>query len=164
MLLYCSESDSALLANVAITWVSSVARGFYFCILIGRLAMRPVGVLLVGLLCGCWDGASAAEVIPFRAPLTHLASIRSVNCPVACYCSATTWNCDGANLPCCPPGTPRRSCTSTCTTTGSKTSRLPCSEIFCCCGPLTSEHLADRAVQAFSDLPSLHTVFLSQTD
>jgi hypothetical protein len=50
--------------------------------------------------------AEQAEFIPFRPQLTHLASLRSLNCPVACFCSATTWNCDGANLNAVPTGFP----------------------------------------------------------
>jgi hypothetical protein len=47
-----------------------------------------------------------AEHITFRKPLTHLASLRSPNCPVSCFCSATLWNCDTANLATVPTGMP----------------------------------------------------------
>ena len=50
--------------------------------------------------------AEQAEHIPYRQQLTHLASLRSLNCPVSCFCSATTWNCDGGNLNAVPTGFP----------------------------------------------------------
>ena len=105
----------------------------------------------------------AAEVVPFRAPLTHLASIRSVNCPVACYCSATTWNCDGANLTALPTGYPK-----TIMYLNLHNNNIPDipSSIFRDLPLLRSIDLRNNSLEtvrfrAFSDLPSLHTIFLS---
>ena len=47
-----------------------------------------------------------AENHPYRVPLTHQASIRSVSCPPSCYCSSTTWNCDNGGLTLAPEGIP----------------------------------------------------------
>ena len=62
-------------------------------------------VLLLVVPTGRASGEQA-EYIPFRAPLTHLASLRSLSCPVSCFCSATSWNCDKANLVTLPTGMP----------------------------------------------------------
>eukprot|EP00943_MAST-04B_sp_MAST-4B-sp1_P003774 g3774.t1 len=46
------------------------------------------------------------ESIVYRSPLTHMASIRGVNCPDTCFCSKLTWNCDSARLTEAPIGMP----------------------------------------------------------
>jgi hypothetical protein len=125
--------------------------------------MPPFLLLALLLLLPPHPRAGAAEVVPYRAPLTHLASIRSVNCPVACYCSATTWNCDGANLTALPTGYPKT--IMYLNLHNNNIADVP-SSIFRDLPLLRSIDLRNNSLttvrfRSFSDLPSLHTVFLS---
>ena len=121
------------------------------------------GGLFVVLLAVQAYASLGAEVVPYRAPLTHLASIRSVNCPVACYCSATTWNCDGANLTSLPQGYPKT--IMYLNFHNNKIPNIP-SSVFRDLPLLRSIDLRNNSLKtvkfrAFSDLPVLHTIFLS---
>ena len=105
----------------------------------------------------------ALETIDYRAPLAHLASIRSVNCPKTCYCSATTWNCDNANLTVLPTGYPRT--IMYLNLHGNKIANVPAG-VFRGLPFLRAIDLRDNLLEtvkfrAFSDLPEIHTIYLS---
>ena len=115
------------------------------------------------LLCGALSTSDALETISYRAPLAHLASIRSVNCPYTCYCSATTWNCDGANLTKLPTGYPRT--IMYLNLHNNQIDNVPAG-VFRDLPFLRTIDLRDNILttvkfRSFSDLPTLHTIYLS---
>ena len=104
-----------------------------------------------------------AEHIMYRAPLTHLASLRSLACPVSCFCSATSWNCDGANLVSLPTGMPNT--IMHINFVNNAISEIP-ANIFTNYPVLRTIDLRNNSITAirkdsFSDLPVLTTIFLS---
>ena len=57
---------------------------------------------------GTSDSGKLAEVVPAYAKrLDHLGSVRPVQCPITCACTATTWDCSHANLTKFPRGIPK---------------------------------------------------------
>ena len=106
---------------------------------------------------------NAAETIEYRAPLSHLASIRSVNCPSTCYCTATTWNCDSANLTKLPTGYPRT--IMYLNLHNNQIDDVPAGVFrdlpFLRVIDLRDNLLTTVKFRSFSDLPTLHTIYLS---
>lgn len=106
---------------------------------------------------------NAAETIDYRAPLSHLASIRSVNCPSTCYCTATTWNCDSANLTKLPTGYPRT--IMYLNLHNNQIDDVPAGVFrdlpFLRVIDLRDNVLTTVKFRSFSDLPTLHTIYLS---
>ena len=113
----------------------------------------------------CWSATivKAAETIDYRTPLAHLASIRSVNCPKTCYCTATTWNCDSANLTKLPTGYPRT--IMYLNLHNNRIDDVPAG-VFRDLPFLRTIDLRDNLLKtvkfrSFSDLPTLHSIYLS---
>ena len=116
------------------------------------------------LLFGCvFLPVEGAETIDYRQPLAHLASIRSVNCPYTCYCTATTWNCDGANLTKLPTGYPRT--IMYLNLHNNQIDNVPAGVFrdlpFLRIIDLRDNDLTTIKFRSFSDLPTLHTIYLS---
>ena len=116
------------------------------------------------LLFGCvFLPVEGAETIDYRQPLAHLASIRSVNCPYTCYCTATTWNCDGANLTKLPTGYPRT--IMYLNLHNNQIDNVPAGVFrdlpFLRIIDLRDNDLTTVKFRSFSDLPTLHTIYLS---
>lgn len=105
----------------------------------------------------------AAETIDRRIPLAHLASIRSVNCPYTCYCTATTWNCDGANLTKLPTGYPRT--LMYLNLHNNLIDDVPAGVFrdlpFLRAIDLRDNILTTVKFRSFSDLPTIHSIYLS---
>jgi hypothetical protein len=103
------------------------------------------------------------EYVPFRAPLTHLASLSSASCPVSCFCSATTWNCDGGNLNAVPTGFPNT--IMYINLVNNVITEIP-ANIFRDFPILRTIDLRNNSITevvngAFTQLPVIHTIFLS---
>ena len=103
------------------------------------------------------------ESIPFRQPLTHLASLTSAACPVSCFCSATTWNCDGGNLNAVPTGFPNT--IMHINLVNNAITEIPAG-VFSNFGILRTIDLRNNSITrvsagAFSNLPVIQAIYLS---
>ena len=130
----------------------------------GKEGLRWYRVLLAQVVCIAvvFGTSKAQRSVPYREPLTHVASIRSVSCPQPCHCSSSTWNCDSAGLTEAPVGIPRTIVYVN--LYGNKIKTLP-RTIFMDM-PLherltRNNQLESLSLGAFSDLPMLDTIYLS---
>ena len=123
------------------------------------LSRLLVQVLLFFL---CSKISESKETVEKRTPLTHKASIRSVSCPRRCYCSSTTWNCDGAGL----KETPKELPSTLLYANFHNNSIKGIPSTFFVDLPLLrvidfrNNSLSHIGINAFSDLPQLETIYL----
>lgn len=103
------------------------------------------------------------ETVGRRIPITHMASVRSVSCPRTCFCSASTWNCDGAGLTELPKGLPETLVYGNFHNNQIKSvpdtflRDLPLLKTV----DLRNNFIKELVPFAFSDLPQLETIYLS---
>ena len=131
----------------------------------GKEGLRWYRVLLAQIvyIAVVFGTSKAQRSVPYREPLTHVASIRSVSCPQPCHCSSSTWNCDSAGLTEAPVGIPKTIVYVN--LYGNKIKTLP-RTIFMDMPllrtiDLRNNQLESLSLGAFSDLPMLDTIYLS---
>ncbi len=129
------------------------------------LLLVLIAICMMSLLLDVTDAVSpyTYEAYKTRTPLTHQASIRSISCPPTCYCSSTTWNCDGAGLTETPEGVPET--VLYITFNNNKIKTIP-PDFLRDLPLLRTVDLRNNLIEslnyaAFSDMPQVETIYLA---